>query len=102
MRLSHHLHPVDDRPLSRLIHKLRTGAVSAEALLLHDAFDIPTIGRFVLGRSWSTATPDQQKEYLKLFEALVIKMYGDRLNFYSGEGFQVKSVRPEDSSRFFR
>lgn len=63
--------------------------------LLHDAFDLPTIGRFVIGRAWNTATPEQQQEYMKLFEALVIKMYGDRLNFYSGEGFKVNSVRSE-------
>ncbi len=64
--------------------------------LLHDAFDLPTIGHFVLGRAWATATPQQQQDFMKLFEALVIKMYGDRLSFYSGEGFQVTAVRQED------
>lgn len=65
--------------------------------LLHDAFDVPTIAHFVIGRTWNTATPEQQQEYMKLFEELVIKIYGDRLNFYSGEGFKVTSVRSENN-----
>ena len=63
---------------------------------LRDAFDLKAIGHFVIGRAWNTATPEQQQEYMKLFEELVVKMYGDRLSFYSGESFHVKSVRPEN------
>jgi len=48
-----------------------------------------------VGRAWSAATPQQQAEFSKLFEALVVKTYGDRLNLYSGENFRVKNVRPE-------
>ena len=66
--------------------------------ILHDAFDLETIGKFVLGRAWNTATPEQQQEYLKLFEANVIKIYGDRLSFYSGESFHVKSTRQESDN----
>src|SRR5580692_9434130 len=39
--------------------------------ILREAFDLPTIGKFVLGRAWKTATPQQQQEYMKLFEATV-------------------------------
>jgi len=63
--------------------------------LLRDSFDLNAIGRFVLGRAWNTATPQQQQEYMKLFEANVIKIYGDRLSFYTGESFHVKGVRQE-------
>lgn len=63
--------------------------------ILQDTFDLPTIGRFVIGRYWMSATPEQQKEYLRLFGDLVIKSYGDRLTLYTGEGFVVTSVRPE-------
>ena len=68
--------------------------------ILQDSFDLKTIGRFVIGRSWNSATPDQQQEYMKLFEALVIKSYGDRLTLYTGEGFEVTSSRPESESDF--
>lgn len=63
--------------------------------LLNDSFDMPTIGHFVLGRAWNTATPDQRDRFMKMFEQLVLQTYGDRLNFYSGEKFNIKSERQE-------
>jgi len=63
--------------------------------MLRSSFDLPTIGRFVIGRSWNAATPDQQQEYMKLFESLVVKTYSDRFALYTGEGFRVTGVRPE-------
>jgi phospholipid transport system substrate-binding protein len=63
--------------------------------ILRTNFDLPTIGRFVIGRSWNSATPEQQKEYMRLFEELVVKSYGDRLTLYTGEGFLVTGVRAE-------
>lgn len=63
--------------------------------ILRDSFDLMTIGRFVIGRSWNAATPEQQKEYMRLFEELVVKTYGDRMTLYTGEGFTVVAARPE-------
>jgi phospholipid transport system substrate-binding protein len=63
--------------------------------ILRNSFDLMTIGRFVIGRSWNAATPEQQKEYMRLFQELVIKTYGDRMTLYTGEGFVVTGVRPE-------
>ncbi|HAX91465.1 MAG TPA: toluene tolerance protein [Rhodospirillaceae bacterium] len=65
--------------------------------LLREAFDIAAIGRFVLGRSWQIATPEQQQEYLALFEKMVVKIYGNKLNFYSGESFRAAGSRQEGS-----
>lgn len=64
--------------------------------ILRDSFDLPTIGRFVLGRAWQAATPEQRQDYLKLFEALVVKIYGNRLLSYKGESLQVTAVRQEN------
>jgi phospholipid transport system substrate-binding protein len=63
--------------------------------MLNNAFDLQTIGRFVLGRAYISAPPEQQQEFMKLFADLIVKIYGDRLNFYSGESFHVKGVRQE-------
>ena len=63
--------------------------------MLRETFDLPTIARFVIGRSWLTSTPEQQKEYMDLFEKLVIKTYSDRFSLYTGEGFKVLSSVPE-------
>jgi len=63
--------------------------------MLRDTFDLQTIARFVIGRNWASATPEQQKEYMELFEALVVKTYSDRFALYTGEGFKVRSTVPE-------
>lgn len=64
--------------------------------MLHNSFDLRTIGRFVIGRNWAAATPEQQEEYMKLFESLVVKTYSDRFALYTGEGFKVRSSAPEN------
>jgi len=64
--------------------------------ILNNAFDMKTIAHFVIGRAYDSSTPEQQQEYMKLFEQLVVKIYGDRLSFYSGEKFRVTSVRQEN------
>ena len=63
--------------------------------LLVKSFDLQTIGHFVMGRSWSTATPAQQQEYMRLFEGLIVRTYGDRLSLYTGENFHAKGARAE-------
>ena len=63
--------------------------------LLQSAFDLQTIGHFVLGYAWDSATQQQRSDYMSLFRALVVKIYGEKLNLYAGEKFVVTSVRPE-------
>jgi phospholipid transport system substrate-binding protein len=68
--------------------------------MMRNSFDLMTIGRFVLGRNWLAATPEQQKEYMHLFEELVVKTYSDRFALYTGEGFHVKATYPEGNRDF--
>jgi phospholipid transport system substrate-binding protein len=63
--------------------------------LFHDDFDLPEIGRFVLGRYWRTATPDEQREFLSLFEEYIVRAYSARLGQYGGEPFRVVGARPD-------
>lgn len=63
--------------------------------ILADSFDLKTIGRYVIGRTWASATPEQQTEYMELFRSLVIRNYGSRMSLYAGEGFSVVGTRPE-------
>ncbi|KZD12348.1 hypothetical protein AUP43_16775 [Oceanibaculum pacificum] len=67
--------------------------------LLNQNFDVPGIGRFVLGRYWRTATPEQQQEYLKLFEESIVRTYAARFREYSGEKLAVDNARA-DGDRF--
>ncbi|HEY9079800.1 ABC transporter substrate-binding protein [Magnetovibrio sp.] len=61
--------------------------------LLSHNFDVPLIGKWVLGRYWRTATDAEKEEYLKLFEDYVVITYVERFDQYSGEVIKVvKSV----------
>jgi phospholipid transport system substrate-binding protein len=62
--------------------------------LLHADFDVPGIGRFVLGRYWRIATPQEQREFLNLFQEYIVRAYSARLGAYSGEPFRVVAARP--------
>ena len=65
--------------------------------MMNDNFDLPAIGRFVLGRYWHSATPAQQQEYNTLFHRMVEKIYTDRFSLYSGETFKVTGSRADPS-----
>ncbi len=62
--------------------------------LLNRNFDMDTISRFSLGRNWRTATPEQKKQYQRLFKQMIIEVYSRRLTEYQGESFTVQSSRP--------
>ncbi len=62
--------------------------------LFRDDFDVPGIGRFVLGRHWRDATPQQQQEFLRLFQEYIVQAYSARLSEYGGEPFRVLGSRP--------
>ncbi len=57
--------------------------------LFVSSFDIPEIGRFVLSRYWRTATPDQQQNFLKLFEDINVLTWAQRFKDYHGETLET-------------
>jgi phospholipid transport system substrate-binding protein len=57
--------------------------------LFTEGFDVAEIGRFVLGRYWNVASPEQQQQYQKLFATYVVAVYANRFSQYSGEKFTV-------------
>lgn len=73
----------------------RDQAVNRFKALLHKGFDVPYIGRWVLGRYWNSASPQQQQEYQGLFEKLIVDTYANRFVDYSGETFKITGSRPE-------
>ncbi len=62
--------------------------------LLSSQFDVSGIGRFVLGRYWRTATPQEQQEFLALFQEYVARAYSARLGGFGGEPFRVTGAHP--------
>jgi len=62
--------------------------------LFRDDFDLPGIGQFVLGRYWRVATPQEQQDFLGLFQEYIVRSYSTRLTEYGGEPFRVTGARP--------
>lgn len=57
--------------------------------LLEEGFAVRTIARFVLGRYWRAATPEQQSEYLALFRDFVLESYASQFGGLIGQTFEV-------------
>lgn len=62
--------------------------------------DIPWVGRFVMGRFWRTATPEQQQRYLKEYENFVVTHYASRFAEYSGGKFAVTDAKKTGDGEF--
>jgi len=65
--------------------------------LFRTDFDVPGLGRFVLGRFWRVFTPFEQQEFLSLFERYVVLTYSEKLSDYTEGGGcpRVTGSRPE-------
>jgi phospholipid transport system substrate-binding protein len=59
------------------------------AAVLRRAVDVDGVGRFILGRWWRTASPEQQQEYLQLFEEVLIRNLSARFGEYQGVRFSL-------------
>jgi len=84
---------------NRALEVLGKNATNAQRVarfheLFREDFDVPGIARFVLGRYWKTATPEQQEEFVRLFEDYIALVYSAQLAAYSGETLRVTGSRP--------
>jgi phospholipid transport system substrate-binding protein len=58
-------------------------------------FDLPGIGRFVLGRYWRVATPEEQQQFLGLLREYLAQAYAGRLAQYAGEKFRAVNAQQQ-------
>jgi phospholipid transport system substrate-binding protein len=63
--------------------------------LFNEGFDVPAISRFVLGTYWRTASEEQRRTFIALFESYVVHSYAVRFNEYSGQQLKVTTARAE-------
>jgi phospholipid transport system substrate-binding protein len=63
--------------------------------LLRRGFDLPTVGRFVLGRYWRQADEAERWEFLHLFEDYIVATYSVRLGNYAGDMLKIAGYRGE-------
>ena len=61
--------------------------------LIKSHFDLPGIGRFVLGRHWRKATKAERDEYGQLFEDYVVTSVDRKLSVYAGETLEIDTSR---------
>lgn len=62
--------------------------------LVEESFDIPAIGKFVIGRYWRGANPAEQQDFLAAFEDMLVQRFLPVFGEYSGERLDVGLVRP--------
>lgn len=63
-------------------------------VLLHDAFDLKYIGRFVLGVHGRRATDEEKGEFQSLFEKFVIQAYANRFKDLTDKKLKVIRAEP--------
>ena len=63
--------------------------------IFSDKVDINFVAKFVLGKSWRTATPQQQQEYIAAYKPFILKNYAAKLTKYSGQTYTLKNARTE-------
>lgn len=63
--------------------------------LLDDNFDMPTIGRFVLGAFARRATPEERAAFLEAFRDVLTQRFLPYFRDYKGEAFQIGEVKPD-------
>ncbi|MEQ8398219.1 ABC transporter substrate-binding protein [Thalassobaculum sp.] len=63
--------------------------------LLSETFDMEGIGRFLLGRYWRLATPEEREAYLKAFNESIVYTYTARFDEYSGQKLVVDNSRED-------
>ena len=68
--------------------------------LFVEGFDIPAIGRFVLGRHWKTATEQQRTDFLQIFEDVIVQRFSPMFEDYAGETFEIGRVVQDDNPKY--
>lgn len=65
--------------------------------LFNNALDLDFIGQFVLGRYWKVATPEQRKNFIKVYRELNIKTWSARFDEFKGKSFVFVGSTPSTS-----
>lgn len=61
-------------------------------------FDLPEIGKFVLARSWHSATPEQQATFLQVFEDTQVLTWSRRFKTYNGVKLVVLGANKDNDT----
>jgi phospholipid transport system substrate-binding protein len=63
--------------------------------IFSDKVDIDFVAKFVLGKHWRAATPEQQASYVAAYRPFILKNYASKLTKYSGQTYTLKNARTD-------
>ena len=66
--------------------------------VLYQRFDFTEMAKRSLGSEWRRRSPEEQKEFVKLFTDLLERAYLDKIEFYNGENFQYLKEREDNNN----
>ncbi|MBO7333201.1 MAG: ABC transporter substrate-binding protein [Alphaproteobacteria bacterium] len=61
-----------------------------------EALDTQSIGKFVLGRYWRTATHTERDQFLEAFTDMALKSWADKFDMYNGQEIVFVDARPAE------
>eukprot|EP01037_Dinobryon_pediforme_P002660 gene2660-2699_t len=65
--------------------------------IIDRSVDVPSVGRFCLGRFWRLATPAEQAEYIELFHRVLVQNITGKVGDYQGVSITVqRTAQRED------
>lgn len=68
--------------------------------MMDPVFDYNLMSKLTLGsNTWSSITPNQQKEFMKIFVAKLKQSYVDKLDLYHNQNVLYKGVKPYQNGR---
>jgi phospholipid transport system substrate-binding protein len=62
-------------------------------------FDVPACAKFVLGRYWNVASPEQRNEFTAVFGRYVAHVYADTFDIYHDVAFKVLDEHTDSNAR---
>ncbi len=65
-------------------------------VLFRENFDVPAVGRFVLGRYWRKAKKEAREAFLSVFEEVMIQRFAPKFAGYADTTFEISQVRTLD------
>jgi phospholipid transport system substrate-binding protein len=83
-----------DQSLLMTMKAGRTAGMNARYVIMLKAvrktFDLPFIGKLVLGHYWDTFSPAQRSSFMRLFARLVAVTYAYNFNGYNGQVIKIE------------
>ena len=80
----------------------RDAKLTEISAIINEVFDYQELSRRTLGREWKKFSPDQQKEFVTLFEKLLQGIYADRILAYTHEKIDIITTDNKKVPLFYR